>query len=339
MNQEQNWLEMVREFVALGGVADNVRLGQGRFGRGLFPIDKSKPIRICIPRSLLLPTNYVRFIDNKFRVAPEAPTGARERAFLEKYEHDFSWGVGRGETEDLLAMFAGAPDELQGLLRNPFALDDWLVGPTPQAVQDRFIGSRAISHKDDVLVMPIIELANYGHGTSYRIYEDRLELGGSFEDEIVVRYSRSDPLTIFGIWGFASDAELFALSVMLQLERKSGSLQVGRDIEKARNFQTGQPLSWPDVSVEAGKITLSHMLLGHKNYPRFARGMFYKLMRQAGIHDPEETFDLIQHLNRMQFYRLIEASEAASPRLGNLLRTLARYQLECMSHCIGTREL
>jgi hypothetical protein len=339
VNQEQDWLEMTRELVALGGSVENVRLGQGRFGRGLFPIERSKPVYICIPKSLLLPTKYVRFIDNEFRVAPEAPIGHRERDFLERYEHDFSWSIGHRETEDLLAMFAGAPTELREMLENPFGLDDWLVGPTPEAVQERFLASRAIRQKDDLLVMPIIELANHGPGTSYRLYEDRLEIGGSFEDEVFVSYSRSDPLAMFGVWGFVSDTELFALSVPLGLERKAGSLHVGRDIEKARNFQIGQPSAPPEITVEPGKVTLSHMLLGHKNFPRVARGMFYKVMRQAGIHDPEETFDLIQHLNRMQFYRLMEVSERAAQPLGNLLRTLARLQLECMSHCIGMREV
>jgi hypothetical protein len=338
VNQEQNWLEMVREFAALGGIADNVRLSEGRFGRGLFPIDRSKPIRICVPESLLLPKKYVRFAGNEFRVAPNAPVAARQRAFLENYERDFSWGTGRNDTEDLLAMLAEAPAELRAMLENAFGLGDWLVGRTPAAVQERFLGSRTINFKGETRVMPIIELANHGHDTSYQLYEDRLELGGRFENEILVRYSDSDPLGIFATWGFASGTEVFALSMPLGLERKSRSLRVGRDLERARNSQPHQPPRWPEVSADGGNVTLSHALLGHKHYPRFARGMFYKLMRQAGIHDAEETFDLIQHLNRMQLYRLMEESEKAAARLGNLLRTVARYQLECMSHSVGTRD-
>ena len=338
MTGDARWDEMLDEFRALDGIADNVKLAEGRFGRGLFPIDKSKPIRICIPESLLLPKKYVQFSSSEFRVAPEAPVAARERAFLENYERDFSWGTGRGDTEDLLAMLAEAPPELRAMLENVFGLGQWFAGLAPAAVQERFLGSRTIGFKGETRVMPIIELANHGHATSYQLYDDRLELGGHFEDEVLVRYSDSDPLGIFGAWGFASGAEVFALSMPLGLERKSGSLRINRDLEKARNAQLGPP-RWPELSMENGRLGLSHVLLGHKHYPRFARGMFYKLMRQAGVQDAEETFDLIQHLNRMQFYGLIEASEAAAPRLGMLLRNLARHQLECMSHSVGTRDL
>src|SRR6476646_4511492 len=38
---ERLWDEMVREFRALGGTVENVRLGDGPLGRGLFPIDDS----------------------------------------------------------------------------------------------------------------------------------------------------------------------------------------------------------------------------------------------------------------------------------------------------------
>src|SRR5206468_4400620 len=95
----------------------------------------------------------------------------------------------------------------------------------------------------------------------------------------------------------------------------------------------------PVVSVEGDKIRLSNLLLGHKNFPRLARGIFYKIMRQAGLPNPEETFDFILHINRTQFYNLMALSEQAAPPLGRLLRTVARYQLECMSYSFGTREV
>ena len=43
------WDDMLDEFRALGGTADNIQLGQGQFGRGLFPIDPGAPIAILGP--------------------------------------------------------------------------------------------------------------------------------------------------------------------------------------------------------------------------------------------------------------------------------------------------
>ena len=55
---DSSWNEMLGEFRALGGVADNVRLGYGPFGRGIFPIDTTRPVSIRIPEDLLLPIEH-----------------------------------------------------------------------------------------------------------------------------------------------------------------------------------------------------------------------------------------------------------------------------------------
>jgi len=39
------WDELVDEFRALGGTLENVRLGHGALGRGLFPIEPGRPLQ------------------------------------------------------------------------------------------------------------------------------------------------------------------------------------------------------------------------------------------------------------------------------------------------------
>ena len=80
----------------------------------------------------------------------------------------------------------------------------------------------------------------------------------------------------------------------------------------------GRPPFFPNVSHAAGRVVFSHLLLGHKKYPRLARGIFYRIMRDAGRQNVEEAFDMIQHVNRTQFYKLEAASEDAPPALGRL---------------------
>src|SRR5690348_219316 len=81
MNTDSAWNEMLDEFRALGGVAENIRLGHGAFGRGLFPIDPAKPIEISIPENLLVSSSHVDIENGVFRVSSESAVGARERAF------------------------------------------------------------------------------------------------------------------------------------------------------------------------------------------------------------------------------------------------------------------
>ena len=95
MNSDGAWNEMLDEFRALGGVAENIRLDHGALGRGLFPIDPAKPIEISIPDNLLVSSAHVVIENETFRISPASPIGARGRAFMEQYERDFSWGTGR----------------------------------------------------------------------------------------------------------------------------------------------------------------------------------------------------------------------------------------------------
>jgi len=49
MTSHKRWNEMLEEFRALGGVAENICLKEGQYGRGLFPREPSKPIQVQIP--------------------------------------------------------------------------------------------------------------------------------------------------------------------------------------------------------------------------------------------------------------------------------------------------
>ncbi len=329
--QSRLWEEMLAEFRALGGTAENICLKQGPYGRGLFPIDPSKPIEVHIPDSLLLDMQHVDFdSEGAFRVSPEAPMGARERAFLEKYERDFSWGVGRAHTKELLQMLAEAPAEIKEVLQGTA----WLAGPTEEAIRERFFFSRIIRYSGRQVVMPIVELANYGPGTEY---DDTNGVGlkGQFPGEILVMYEILDPLEVFRNWGFAAATAPFALSMQMRLECGPGVIFVGRNTE----FTPGDKPYFPDVSVENGRIVLSNLLLGHKNFPGLARGNFYRIMRDARWPGAEEAFDRIQHFNRMALYRVLESSERAAPALGRILRDLVRAQLDAMSFCFGVRDV
>src|SRR5689334_376451 len=104
MGTEDTWNDMLNEFRALGGVADNVRLGEGAFGRGLFPIDPEKPVKISIPEDLLVVLEDVYIENGTFRVNSRSAVSSRGRAFLEEYERAFAWGVARGEVVRLLSM-------------------------------------------------------------------------------------------------------------------------------------------------------------------------------------------------------------------------------------------
>jgi len=331
------WEDMLDEFRALGGKAENVCLREGRFGRGLFPLDAAQPLTVHIPESLLLDAQYISFENGAFVVSPQAPMGARERRFLEQYERDFSWGVGRAHTEELLQMMHAAPAELRELLRTYFECHRWLAEPTPGNIQDRYFSARTITYKGTSVLMPIVELANHGHTTHY-VRGEGVGLSGRFSGEVLVRYQLADPLNIFNKWGFVSDGESFALSLGLRSEPPSGAISIGTDI---MSLASGSAPFLPSAVVDGRNITLPFLLLGHKDTPRLPRGIFHRVMRDTGRMrgEVDEVFDILQHVNRTKWYELLELCDGASPPLAGLLRQVARAQLRLQSFYGGTSEV
>jgi hypothetical protein len=325
---------MLVEFRALGGTAENICLKEGHYGRGLFPVDPSQPVKVRIPDSLLLDHKYVEFRNDAFGIAAAAPFGVRERAFLENYEREFSWPVGRREIENVLEVVQEGSVELRELLKKFYYGYRWVVELRPETVRERFLDSRVIHYKGADVIMPIVELANHGHDTVYEV-GDGVGLSGVFPGEILVQYQLCDPLQIFGKWGFASDSEYLALSIHLKVEKAGLVIERG----DPRPGQERKPFL-PTATIEGGKVTLPYLLLGHKRQPGLPRGNFIRTMRDAGRlrGEAEDLFDLVHHVNRMHMLQLIAACEDAPPRLGRLLQRVVRFQMETMSHSVGRAE-
>jgi hypothetical protein len=242
--------------------------------------------------------------------------------------------MSRSETEELLVLFQEASADLKRLLDAPFEAQPWLAGAKPESIAQRFFATRTLRYKGARVVAPVLDLVNHGLGPQFQT-ANGIALQGQFQGEIVTRYGPTDPLGIFNGWGFASPCEFFALSLGLHLRTDSGSVVIGR---RDPVFGGGRNPFVPEISVSGDTITFSHLLLGHKSVPRMARGIFYRIMREAGRSDVEKTFDHIQHINRMGYHQLASYAESAAPRLGRILRDLVRYQLELMSYNVGASE-
>jgi hypothetical protein len=182
--------------------------------------------------------------------------------------------------------------------------------------------------------MPIVELANHGHASLYE-RQDGVGLSGRFDGEILARYGLTDALDIFNNWGFASEDQPFALSLRTEVRGTSGSIRIGRgDV----SIEPQRELFLPDVSIEGDRISLSYLMLGHRDQPALARDIFRRILRDAGHADADELFDRILEINRAQFEKLIAAITDAAPPLDEILRRVARVQLEAMAHNVSASE-
>jgi hypothetical protein len=325
---------MLAEFRALGGTAENICLREGVYGRGLFPVDAAKPVAIRIPDNLLLDMANATFVGGSFRVAADCKIGARERAFLESYENVFSWGGGgRAEAERIFAQAQDLMPELRQKLRDDFHCGPWFEDDvSDRLIEEKFLGSRCITYKTRTVVMPLIELANHGQGAGYDT-ADGIALTGTFPGEVLVRYSNADSYGLFLSWGFAAEQPQ-AMSIALNGSVGQTALKIGRDLS---DLQPNERAWMPKMIRGLGGLELSFLVIGNKLYPRLCKGAFFKLMRDAGLSGFEETFDTIQHLNRIHFLDLLALLESVPGPTALTLQQMARFQLQAMSYCYGVR--
>jgi hypothetical protein len=326
---------MLDEFRALGGTADNIRLGQGEFGRGLFPVDPAKPVAIHVPENLLIETKDMVFADGKLRVGPDAKVSDSERAWLDRYQQDYAWGGGGAdETRQAIEMAAALPADLRDVLITKYHLAPWFQDTTEELVRNRFFTARTITYQARTVIMPVLELANHGQGNSFN-YSNGIALKGSFPGEVYVQYAELDSFDFFRSWGFATQCPV-AFSAPLKGNIQSIRLQIGQDFTGATNL----PHDWiPRIDKTDGAIALPFLMIGNQKFPRIPKGIFYRLMRDAGYSGFEEAFDLIQHTNRLLFLDLMAAVDGIDLPMARTLRTMAQHQLRAMSFCFGVREI
>lgn len=337
---ESDWLDLLAEFRRLGGVADNIRLGTGALGRGLFPVDPVRPVALRVPENLLLPIRHAKFRDGQFVVSADAPVGSAERAWLEHYENAFSWGAGgRADTENFLQGLHAMPLAVREKLARSFGMDIALRELSPELVEQRFLHARMISYGNSHVVMPLVEMVNHGQAPTYD-FDGGVGVTGNFADEILVRYSDSDTLDFFLIWGFVCET---AVAMSLPLTIPAGPLVIARDTDDGEVIEIAarSPFDFrlPRISSEGGKMRLSFLPLGLKGYPRIPKGAFRRVFRDAGMPANDELFELALFMNRTLFLELMRMLEDVEGAMARSLRTMCRMQLETLCYCIGVRDV
>jgi hypothetical protein len=326
------WQDLLAEFRELGGIAENICLRDGAYGRGLFPVEPAKPVAIRIPDHLLADAAWAEFHDGVFRLAADAKIGGRERTFLEEYQNTLSWGgAARRDLERTVEQAQQLPPDLRQALTSEFHCGPWFADPTNHLVEELFVGSRPIRYKGRTVFMPFIELANHGAGPPI-FTRDGVWIHGTFSGEVLVKYADFDSHGMFMTWGFAADQPQ-AFSIALQGKVGQRPVQIGRELgglDPAKEVWSPQFLRTPDV------VKVEFLMVGNRRHPRESKPIFRALMRSAGLSDFDAAFETIQHTNRLHFLNLLAAVEDVDGAMALTLRRMARFQLQAMSYCYGS---
>jgi hypothetical protein len=329
------WEELLDEFRALGGTAENIRLGQGALGRGVFPIDPAKPVVVHVPENLLIDCSDVVFENGALRLRADADVGDRERSWLEHYQAALSWGdEGAAEVRRIFEAAQALPAELRKELCDRFQCGLWFDNMTDEAVQHQFLTSRGINYHDREVLMPLVELINHGAGPEIGLVNGVM-VRGIFPGEVLYRYSDMDSFGFFWSWGFVIERPMaFCLEMSGKVE--STTLRIDRAFPPVK---PGEKSWMPPLHQDGSGVSLDHLLIGSVQYPRLPRGIFQKTMREGGFSALEEPFDVIRYVNNLHFLDLLKALDGIDAPIARSLRTMAHHQLHAMAYCYGHREI
>jgi len=329
------WEELLDEFRALGGTAENIRLGQGALGRGVFPIDPAKPVAVHVPENLLIDCSDVVFENGALRLRAEADIGDRERSWLEHYQAAFSWGdEGAAEVRRIFEAAQALPADLRKALRDRFQCGSWFDDMTDEAVQLQFVTSRGIEYRDREVLMPIVELINHGTGPEIGL-ANGVAVRGIFPGEVLYRYSDMDSFGFFWSWGFVIERPL-AFSLEMNGKVESTPLRIDRSFPPVK---PGEKPWMPPLHRDESGVSLDHLLIGSVQYPRLPKSIFQKTMRDGGFSALEEPFDVIRYVNTLHFLDLLKALDGIEVPMARSLRAMAHHQLHAMSYCYGHRDI
>ncbi|MBV9571869.1 MAG: hypothetical protein JO056_11570 [Alphaproteobacteria bacterium] len=323
---------MIQEFSALGGVVKNIVPSE----HGLSSRDPAEPVLIRVPPELLIRSEHVEFLDDRIVIDKSAEIPEPVRSFFHRYANTL--GLRTAHTAEAIAFFsalAALPDAVRQVLATDFGLSAPLQDDTASAARNQILNSRRVFWRRGRAIAPIIELARYApdglkpeRGRSLQIY-------GYASKEIVVRFARHDPLSAFALFGRAVP-ETAAFSLPMQINVENFAILIGRNPDESK-MRGKDPV--PAISTDGQKITLSYLLLGERKSPALPRSICRTVFTEAGIQDPDEAFDRIVRSNALKFINLLQGLEPHEGSMTTTLRTMARYQLEALAYCIGSRQL
>ncbi|HEY3638105.1 MAG TPA: hypothetical protein VGK90_08115 [Rhizomicrobium sp.] len=329
------WGDLLSEFRARGGVADNVEQAGVR---GLRACEPGKPFLLRVPANLRFPLGDIEFVADAIRIRAGAGAGDAERQFFERYQDLISWGGGgRLESAALVSLYDALPPELRTSLAGVFGMRELVEDGNAESIRRQFLRNRMIYWNNKQIFAPIVELARRGEN-GIPISSDQhgsLVLEGRTDGEIFLTYGPHDSLGIFRRHGVAV-ARPHAFSLPFTTKIGSMGLSIGRNVT-ARRERDG--VAMPLLSSQSGDHYLSHLMVGNAKFPRLSRGIFEALMREAGIADSAQLFDRVMHFNRGRFLQLLGALEPLRGDMVARLRSMVLFQLEALSHCVGTCEL
>lgn len=324
------WEQLTDGYRDLGGVVDNVVQKRGNLGLGLFPIDPTRPVELSAPAELLVPVDQVTLINGEIKLKhpDQFPTGYAD--WFAYFQREFSWGAdGRQSILTFENQLRSLPSIVQQQLL-PFCMtpiSERLPSEDDENIFQRFLRTRQIYWEGKAVLMPLIELVNHSASQqTWDIRRDCIRVSGNFSDEVLVRYSVSDPLRRFLQYGFnCKEPTAFSMNIRGKYRDRRLVVKGGLHFSKSDSVK---------ASIQNGALLIDRPLLGSKKAPKAPKRVFREAFSSIKNVNPDELFEYIAHINRIQILNLLKRiNQIDQPFILELQRACLN-QLEALSWSI-----
>lgn len=325
-----NWENTLDEFRKLGGTADNVILSEGVYGRGLFPKDSKLPVKIAVPKELLLQDEWLKFDENNSLIlSDECDWSSDKKNFYLNYLRDFAF-TAQVEKEIIQQQseFSLLPESVKSMLRGfGFRISLFQKHDVSSSLEIFKKSRRLLLNNNKLVLMPLIELVNHDDKSKITFRTDSgVSISGKFSNEILINYAMGgDAISMYETFRF-STLKTYAFSGNLAINLGSKVIKIAR---YTNLYNKVDKTNIPKVIVQGNEINLSFLVVGSMNDRTSPKKIFLKLMANIGmpIRVADELFDGIVNMNRQFFNNLLKELEPLSGTVIDGLRIMAKNQL------------
>ena len=323
--------EILVEFRALGGIANNIDCRQAKNGRGLFAIKPDLPIQLHCPPNLLIERQYIQLDDQKhIQVSEKANANKHLKSFYEKFHKHFGWSAGGlNQIRDFHNELVLLPKDIKEFL----AILGWHETSFHELNDGKLLEHYLMSHQIDInskpMIMPIIEMINHSSNGNNYIIEDGIKFNGNFKDELFANYNCNiDMFHFYRNYHFVSPTN-YLLSCDVSFDFPSiGRVFISR-FDNILNQEDS--LKTPQFKKSNNQLSISFVELSNKQGN--ARPIFVKLMQSNNISSTKanEIFDgLIEH-NKQVLDAFLAECNKSDGRIIEDLKTIAKIHLQILN--------
>ena len=323
-----SWEEMLLTFQELGGVAENIYLSNGNYGRGVFSLDPNSPSKIQLPENLLIDSKWLSANTEEIVLKNDSPYDQKTKDFINLYLKIFSFtSKVKKQINEFEKALSSLPPEVLTLLRQLGALnlkirhkESW-----EEVIFQHFIQSRFVDYNGGKCLAPVFELVN--HDPQYPVFKTGSGISTfkkEGDSEFLHSYSKgNDPIRMFFGYGFSSKEPFaFSLPITITLSKNHKPIRIkgGCGIE-----------GLIPIEERENELILDYLPIGNKFDPTFPiRQLTATLKPFHEYHQARELLNQGLTANQEQICNLLLLLNKSENALPISLRETLYYQLSAM---------